>query len=133
GVNTVGLAALDAKAKAAYKQRLSDLRAELDEAAAFKDLGRTARLQAEQTFLTEQLSAAVGLGGRDRLAGANAERARNAVTKRIRGVVRKIRPEHPTLAHHLDTCIRTGVFCVYVPDPARTVGWEFPTSPPTTP
>ena len=41
--------------------------------------------------ITEQLAAAVGLGGRDRLAASDAERARSAVTQAIKSAVRRIR------------------------------------------
>ena len=64
-----GVAALDEEAKAAYRRRLRDLRDDLDEAERICDLGRAARAREEEEVLTEQLAAAVGLGGRDRRAG----------------------------------------------------------------
>ena len=53
----------------------------------------------------------------------DAEAARVLVTKHIRGVVKKIRPHHPSLAHHLDTCVRTGAQCLYSPDPSQPMRW----------
>jgi hypothetical protein len=53
----------------------------------------------------------------------DAESARVLVAKRIRGMVKKIQPHHPSLAHHLDTCIKTGAYCVYLPDPERPLRW----------
>jgi len=54
---------------------------------------------------------------------ANAEDARVLVTKRIRAAVKKIQAFHPSLGHHLSTCIKTGGHCVYVPDPERPPAW----------
>ena len=51
------------------------------------------------------------------------ESARVLVTKRIRGMVKKIQPHHPSLAHHLDTCIKTGAYCVYLPNPEHPLRW----------
>jgi hypothetical protein len=98
---------LDAQAKAAYRERLRDLREELDEAVQFNDLGRTAKLQVEMDFISQQLSAAVGLHGRDRKSGA-AERARLMVTKRIKAGLTAIGAVHLPLAQHLRTCVKTG-------------------------
>lgn len=79
----------------------------------------------------ERIAATVLLGpprGTDRVAGGepspSCEAARVVVTKRIRAVVKKIEPVHPSLAHHLDTCVRTGALCVYRPDPESPLRWE---------
>ncbi len=120
-----GMPILDATAKAEYKQRLEELRAELDEAEEFNDIGRAARLREEIAFIATQLAGAVGLGGRDRKAGSHAERARLMVTKRIKDVVQKIRAQHPALGRHLASSVKTGYFCTYVADPVRTVRWSF--------
>src|SRR5262249_42870748 len=50
-----GIAALDAAAKGAYRQRLLDLRDDIDEAERLCDLGRAARARAEEEALTDQL------------------------------------------------------------------------------
>ena len=56
--------------------------------------------------------------------GASAEAARSAVTKRIKDAIRKISVHHPSLGHHLSTCIRTGYQCRYIIDPERPVTWS---------
>jgi tetratricopeptide (TPR) repeat protein len=114
---------LDAQAKAAYKCRLGELREELAEAEANNDIGRAARAHAEMEAITEQLAAAVGLGGRDRKTGTPAERARLLVTQRLKATLKKIRENHPTLGHHLATSIRTGYFCSYTPDQQQPITW----------
>jgi hypothetical protein len=91
---------LDAPARAAYRQRLQDLEAELAEATQWADTGRAAKLQAEIGFLREEVSAAYGLGGRARKAADTNDRARKAVTNRIRESVERIGTEHPVPARH---------------------------------
>jgi class 3 adenylate cyclase len=119
-----GLEMLDATAKAAYKRRLAELRDELEEAEQFNDSGRGERAREEIEAITEQLAAAVGLGGRNRVAGGAAERARSTVTKRLKDAIDKIAVTTPDLADHLSGRVRTGTFCLYVPDAARPIEWE---------
>jgi hypothetical protein len=114
---------LDAEARAAYRRRLVELRDELEEARAFNDAGRTARLEAEMQALTDALAQGMGLGGRARRAGSHAERARLNVTRAIARVLRKIEAESPALAAYLAATVRTGLFCSYVPDPRRPIAW----------
>ena len=49
------------------------------------------------------------------LANTAAERARKAVTARIRDAIRRITDAHPELGAHLDRTIRTGTTCRYEP------------------
>lgn len=113
--------ALDARARAACQRRILDLQADLAEAERDNDLARTERLAAELDAVIDQLSAAVGLGGRSRRLGDPAEKARTAVTWRIRSAIRQIAKAHDTLGRHLQTSVRTGAFCVYQPE--RPVRW----------
>ena len=57
-----------------------------------------------------------GLGGRARKAGDHAERARSAVTWRIRSAITRIEAVHPALGRHLKNSVRTGTFCAYTPE-----------------
>ncbi|MDQ4132894.1 MAG: AAA family ATPase [Actinomycetota bacterium] len=116
-------AVLDATAKAAYKRRLTELREELDEATQHHDVGRVEKAQAEMDFLMAELSAAVGLGGRDRKAASDAERARQSVTRAIKGAVERIAVAHPALGEHLRTTVRTGIYSSYAPDPRAPIQW----------
>jgi len=115
---------LDDQAKAAYRRRLGELTAELDEAERWADAERAARARAEVDALTEQLAGAVGLGGRDRRLPSSAERARVNVTKAIRAAIRRIAAHDPALGEHLTRTVRTGTFCVYAADPATPPRWE---------
>jgi len=108
---------LDDVAKRAYKQRLDDLREELEEAESWGDPERVAAAREEMEFLARELSAAVGLGGRDRRAGSAAERARVNVTRALKATLRKVAEGDATLGRHLDASVRTGTFCEFRPTP----------------
>jgi hypothetical protein len=111
---------LDARAHAAYRARLAELREELAEAEGLNDLGRAERRRDEIAALVQQLAGAK----RGRTAAAHGERARVAVTKGLKGALERIAASHPALGRHLTATVRRGYFCVYRPDPARPVRWD---------
>jgi hypothetical protein len=113
---------IDAQARAAYRQRLRELDEAAAEAGAAADIERSARIAAERDALVAALTEAYGLGGRARRSGSAAERARTAVTARIRDAIRRISEAHPELGRHLARSVRTGTFCVY--DPDQPVRWS---------
>jgi hypothetical protein len=115
--------ALDLKARAAYRGRLREIDAELAEAERDNDLGRLDRLHRERDALEAELGGAVGLGGRARRAASAAERARLNVTRAIRSAIARIDATNPDLAGHLIRRVRTGAFCLYLPDPRAAVSW----------
>jgi hypothetical protein len=115
---------LDAQAKAAYRARLEELRAELEEAEHFNDPVRAAKARAERDFLVGELARAVGLGARDRRAASHAERARLNVTRAVRAAVANLARADPSLGRHLAATIRTGRYCSYTPDPRVPIVWE---------
>jgi non-specific serine/threonine protein kinase len=104
---------------------LDDLREDLEEAERFNDPTRAERARDEMDALAAQLASAVGLGGRNRRSGSEAERARSAVTKRMKSSIKRIGEAIPTLGSHLATRVRTGYFCSYNPQPERPVAWKF--------
>lgn len=115
---------LDAEAKAAYRARIAELETDVAEAEAWNDPERAARGRAELHAITEQLAGAVGLGGRDRTASSNAERARISVTRAIRAAVEHLAEQNASLGDHLEATIHTGTFCAYRPDPRVGTPWE---------
>jgi hypothetical protein len=115
---------LDAQSKAEYKRRLDDLRQELNEAEKFDDRDRGVKAQNEIHAIAQHLASAVGLGGRDRKASSEAERARSAVTKRAKKAIQRINEAIPSLGHHLTARIKTGYFFSYNPHPDRPVAWK---------
>jgi pimeloyl-ACP methyl ester carboxylesterase len=104
--------ALDRTALASYRARLADLEDEMRDTA---DEGRRARLAREREAVARQLAADTGLGGRVRKLNDPVERARKAVSARIRDAIRRIRQVHPRLGEHLDRSVATGLFCSYRP------------------
>ena len=109
---------LDAQAKEAYRRRLAEIEADSEEAQATGDAERDAQAGAERAFLVRELARAVGLGGRDRRAGAASERARASVTRAVRQALARVRAQLPPLGAHLDRAVRTGTYCAYLPTPA---------------
>src|ERR1019366_829721 len=120
-----GIPILDAQAKTEYKRRVTELRQELEEAEQFNDPNRATRARDEMNTIAQHLASAIGLGGRDRKTSSEAERARCAVTKRIKNAIQKLGEAIPALGHHLVARIKTGYFCSYNPDPERPVHWKF--------
>lgn len=80
----------------------------------------------------QELSRAVGLGGRDRRAASAAERARLNVTRVLRAAIARVEAALPALGAHLDRSVRTGIFCAYEPAGGVRVRVERPTSVPST-
>ena len=108
---------------ASFEQRIRDLQADIDAAEAHNDYTRADRARAELDTLVDHLTAALGLGGRSRQGGGTAERARSAVTQRIRSTIRRLGEAHPELGRHLEASITTGTYCVYRPE--HPVDWQF--------
>jgi hypothetical protein len=110
---------LDEEARAAYRERIEELRETITEAESFNDGARAARARAELDALTAELARATGLGGRARRAGSSAERARVAVQRRLKDVLARIEEAAPDLGRHLAPRVYTGLFCSYRPNEPR--------------
>ncbi len=114
---------VDRHALDAYRQRLAHIEEEADEAARHHDDERSARLEAERQALLDELRRITGVGHRPRqFANHPAERARKAVTARVRDAIRKLDPLLPELAAHLERTIVTGTYCRYRADGATAWG-----------
>ena len=113
---------LDAQAKAEFKSRIDTITAELQEARDFNDLGRIERLEHEQEAILAELQAATGLGGRSRKLKDPAERARKAVSARIKEAIARIADAHPEAGTHLSDAVSTGTYCSY--DPNLPIAWD---------
>lgn len=116
--------ALDRRALAAYRHRLAEIDADLEEAAAWADLGRTEALQAERDALLRELSSSTGLSGRARLGGSTQERARVAATKAISTAIDRLTAVDPVLGAHLEGSVRTGTECCYLPTAGELPTWD---------
>ena len=113
----------DAQARAAYRQRLHALHADLCDAERNHDSARIATARAEIDVLTDTLAVVYGTRKHARSAEDATEKTRKAVTNRIRGVLAKLQPVHPTLWQHLFTSLKTGTFCTY--RPTHSPAWTF--------
>jgi tetratricopeptide (TPR) repeat protein len=115
---------LDAEARASYRARLEELQSEIEEADRFGDPERAARHREEFEAIVEQLTAATGLGRRPRGMTTAAERARQSVTKAIKGALDRIDGADPLLGAELRYAVRTGMLCSYLPDPRDPARWH---------
>ena len=114
--------ATDSRSKTEYRNRIRELRGEIDDAREFNDLSSLERLQEEYEHLLEHLSGSLGLGGKSRKIGSTIEKSRSAITWRIRNAIKKIGASHPELGDHLSKSIRTGTYCSY--KPAGKISWN---------
>ena len=88
---------LDDLARDQYTARIRTLERELPTLAP----SRAAAAHDELTTLRTQLNAAFGLAGRARKLAAPGERARSAVTQRLKAAVKRVADNHPPLGDHL--------------------------------
>lgn len=113
---------IDEQAKTEYRQKIISLQKDIETAENNQDFEKAGKLQDEYEELIEHLSKSLGLGGSTREEGDTVERARSAVTWRIRSAIAKIEKEHPALGKHLSNSIKTGTFCSY--EPEQEEHWE---------
>ncbi len=108
---------LDDQARKAYKQRLDDLAAELEEAREFNEYERAERFEGEMEALTKELAAAYGLGGRPRKLADPDEKARKTISKAIGRALKHIKENDENLWRHLQNALSLGLFPTYKPHP----------------
>ena len=121
---------LDATARAAYRRRLAELDEDRAAAGAANDLALAERLDDERAAVLAELRRAAGLGGRGRgLGTSTSERARKAVTARIRDAIHRVGAVLPALGAHLDRSVLTGTTCRYAP--TEPVTWTVIRAPST--
>jgi len=118
-----GLPLLDDAAREAYRRRLAEVEEDIDEATLMNDLGRVELAQRDRTYLIAELTAAVGLGGRERRSHGSSERARTSVARCLRYALARIADHHAELGSHLQGAVRTGTYCSYRSDPLAPITW----------
>ena len=124
GVAGAGIPVLDDAARAAYRRRLAEVDEDIEEATRLNDIGRVELAERDREYLMAELARAAGLGGRQRVLGSDAERARTSVTRSIRYALKRMAEYHAPVAAHLEQSIRTGTYCVHTPDPLAPVTWQ---------
>ncbi len=115
-------ATLDSQAKSEYHNRIRELQSNISEAEEMNDITRVSILREEYDAILDHLSTSLGLNGKSREIGSTAEKARSAITWRIRSALKKIEKSHPALAKHLSKSIKTGTFCCYQPE--VNIDWQ---------
>lgn len=104
---------LDERAIAAYRDRLGEIEVALDDADARGDVAVSDRIDDERAAIIGQLRAASGLGNRTRRLGDDVERARKAVSARIRDAIERIAVADAELGAYLQQTVTTGRYCRY--------------------
>jgi hypothetical protein len=112
---------IDEKARREYQKKILDIQSEMEEAELQSDYETLKTLHEEYDRMIGHLSQSLGLKGRIRETGSTVEKARSAVTWRIRNAIARIEQHHPFLGAHLSNAIKTGILCSYKPD--REINW----------
>jgi tetratricopeptide (TPR) repeat protein len=108
-------AVLDARAKAEYQRRIEQLDDRIELARSLGDELGVAKARGELDAVAAELARAVGLGGRDRRASSNVERARINVQRRLKDSIESISVVDVALGRFLQATIKTGTFCSFQP------------------
>jgi predicted ATPase len=113
---------IDAQARRQYEERIRELQADIEDAEHDNDFARAYRSQVELDAIIDHLTAALGHGNKLRRGADTTEKARSAVTHRVRATVRQLDKLHPNLGRHLANSIKTGTYCSYQPE--RATSWR---------
>lgn len=117
-----GQEVIDAKARKEYMGRVRDLQEEINNADRDNDIARLQKLEEEYDKLLQHLGAAIGADGKSRKFQRSTDKARSAVTQRIKSAIKKITEVHPVLGNHLQRTIKTGMYCAYLPE--QETDWQ---------
>ncbi len=112
---------IDEKARKQYQKKILELQNEIEEAEQYSNFAQLEKLQEEYDRLIDHLSGSLNLRGQTRKTGGAVEKARAAVTWRIRNAIARIEQHHPMLGAHLSNAVKTGTLCSYKPD--REIQW----------
>jgi hypothetical protein len=119
-----GLPALDSRARAEYRRRLREVEEDVAEANDMNDLARLALAERDRQFLVAELARAVGIDGRIRIVGDDAERARTSVFRALHYAIDRLGTLDAALGQHLRLSVRTGSWCSYAPDALTRIRWD---------
>lgn len=115
-LETSGTSMIDDRAMKAYKEKIRSLKINICDAEEMGFTQKADELKEEYDALMEHLSQVTGLDNKIRKTGSSIEKARAAVTWRVRSSIKKIEKVHPQLAKHLTNSIKTGTCCSYEPE-----------------
>ncbi len=106
---------LDGAAASAYRRRVTELRADIEEADRLGDDDRASGHRLELDVLVAEIERSVGIDGRARSFATSAERARTSVQKALRRTITAISADAPALGGALRLSVATGRFCRFDP------------------
>ena len=106
-----------------FRNRLHEIRSEMQVANDQNDLGRRLWMQMEVERMAEQIEGR-GAGEVDEQVAESAERTRKSIGNSIRRTITSIAKFSPLLAAHLEVSVRTGGSLSYVPDPLTGIRWR---------
>jgi hypothetical protein len=106
---------LDRVAMLRYRDRLSQLTAEIEQYESSGQEDRAARAETERDWLLSELSTATGIGGRIRTFADSDERARLATSRAIRRAIARVAGADSVIGAHLHRSVYTGMRCSYRP------------------
>ncbi|MDC6364557.1 MULTISPECIES: tetratricopeptide repeat protein [Flavobacteriaceae] len=115
-LDSEGTALTDGKALEDYKKRIISLQVDISDAEEMGHSSKADELRGEYDTLIDYLSQITGMSNKTRKVGSSLEKARSAVTWRIRSSIKKIGAAHPKLGKHLANSIKTGTYCSYAPE-----------------
>jgi hypothetical protein len=114
----------DELTRKSLKKRLQEIDKEIHDAEEFGNSEGAEALRQEKDDILQYLSGAYGLGGRQRVVGSEADRARTRITNAIRRALADIADVHPSLRAHL-RAISMGISFSYKPLGDDPPAWEF--------
>lgn len=107
---------MDDKAKTEYRNRLIDLDKEIQDFDLNNDYENVIKLREEYDAIVDHLTKSINVKGRTKKFSDATEKARVAITWRIRDAIKKINTVHPEFGKHLSVAISTGNYCSYSPE-----------------
>lgn len=117
-----GDAVVDTRMMTEVKKRLEALRGRRLEAEEHGNTAQRTACDEELAQIERYLKSAEGLAGKTRVFTTASERARKAVSNRIRDALQRVEAKHPSLGMHLRGALKTGNAFMYQPQPS--VHWE---------
>jgi hypothetical protein len=113
---------MDQKSRSEYRKRILELQEDIREFDERNDFENLKKCQQEYDYLLDFLSKSMEMGGKTRKFNDAADKARSAVTWRIRDAIKRIAKAHPKLGSHLQRSVTTGQACSY--DPESEIDWK---------
>jgi hypothetical protein len=106
---------LDGRAFSAYRARVESLRDVIEESEARGDADRAEHAREELEALARELGRASAPGGRTKRGESAVDRARSAVTRRVKDALDRIAEQDPELGVWLRRAVSTGNHCSFNP------------------